>query len=130
MPFDFDQKAVGQRIKAARKRAKLTQDQLAGKFEITKSAVSQWETGSTVPDIRPIIALCEAASENSADEILLGQISVRVSLQEKQLLKLMRELPLAFQVALGEHINKQWELTNPDTVGAGSPFAKTKKVVA
>lgn len=126
MALLIDQRAIGGRIRAARKRAGMTQDQLAAKFDITKSAVSQWESGSTMPDIRPIIALCQATSDNSADEILLGAASVRVTLAEKQLLQLIRELPLAFQVALSEHINKQWELAHPERVGPGAPFAKVR----
>lgn len=126
MAIQVDQRAIGGRIRAARKRAGMTQDQLAAKFDITKSAVSQWESGSTMPDIRPIIALCQATPDNSADEILLGATSVRVSLIEKQLLQLIRELPPAFQVALSEHINKQWELAHPERVGIGAPFAKAK----
>lgn len=74
-----------------------------------------------MPDIRHVIALCQAAQDNSADEILLGASSVRVTLAEKQLLRLIRELPMPFQVALTEHINRQWELTHPERVGSGGP---------
>lgn len=126
MDFEFDQKAVGRRLKAARKRADLTQDKLAEKFGITKSAVSQWESGSTLPDIRPIIALCQSCRANSADEILLGEAALRVTTEERQLLQLMRELPPAFRLALNEHINKQWELAFPDRVGPGNPYPKSK----
>lgn len=126
MGFEFDQKAFGRRMKAARKRADLTQDKLAEKFGITKSAVSQWESGSTLPDIRSVIALCRASQGNSADEILLGEAALRVSTEERQLLQLMRELPPAFRLALNEHINKQWELAYPDRVGPGNPYPKAK----
>lgn len=40
---------LSERIKKARKDAKLTQDQMAGQLGITKGAVSQWEAGKTEP---------------------------------------------------------------------------------
>lgn len=127
MSLEFDQKALGRRIKLARKRAGLTQDKLGEMVGFTKSAVSQWESGATLPDVRPIVALCRASRENSADEVLLGEPSLRVSLEERQLVKMMRELPPAFRVALNEHINRQWELTNPGKIGPGNPYPKAKK---
>lgn len=129
MSYEFDQAAVGARMKAARNRAKMTQEQLAEKLDVTKSAVSQWESGSTLPDIRPIIELCRASPNNSADEVLLGTPAVRVTLAEKQLLEMIRDLPLAFQIALSEHINRQWELAHPGKPGPGAPFAKSPKAL-
>jgi len=38
---------VTERIKMARKDARLTQDQVAERLGITKGAVSQWESGKT-----------------------------------------------------------------------------------
>lgn len=40
---------VNERIKRARKEARLTQDQIAEQLDITKGAVSQWESGKTTP---------------------------------------------------------------------------------
>ena len=48
---------IGQRIKAARKNAGLTQEQLAEKLHVTFQAVSSWETGAFVPDTYNLIEL-------------------------------------------------------------------------
>lgn len=42
---------LGEKIKALRLAAKLTQDELAGKLEISSQAISKWENGSCAPDI-------------------------------------------------------------------------------
>lgn len=42
--------SVADRIKAARKRARLTQPQLAALVGVSKGAVGQWESGSTEPN--------------------------------------------------------------------------------
>ncbi|UWE05297.1 helix-turn-helix domain-containing protein [Laceyella sacchari] len=43
-----------ERLKALRKAKKLTQQQIADRFGITKSAVSRWESGVIQPDIDKI----------------------------------------------------------------------------
>lgn len=54
---------IGDRIRHARTQAELTQDQLAAKIGVTKSAVSQWENGN-VENLRPtnLFALEEATA--------------------------------------------------------------------
>lgn len=52
---------TGERIKAARKRAGLTQMELSALLGNTSnSAVSQWETGTRTPGMRSIAALAKA----------------------------------------------------------------------
>lgn len=38
-----------------RKSHNLTQDELAKKLEITRQAVSKWETGTTIPDLEILL---------------------------------------------------------------------------
>lgn len=47
----MDQKKTGYFLKQLRNEKKLTQEQLAEKFQITSRTVSRWETGSNMPDI-------------------------------------------------------------------------------
>ncbi len=42
---------LGERIKALRKNAGLSQEQLAEKLCVSRQAVTKWETGSGIPDI-------------------------------------------------------------------------------
>ena len=42
---------VGEAIQSARKKAGLTQEQLAAKVYVTRQAVSRWEKGETTPSI-------------------------------------------------------------------------------
>lgn len=62
--------ALGDKLKAARKAAKKTQDQVADHLDITKGAVSQWENDETVPELEYFRDFCLYTGA-SADEILL-----------------------------------------------------------
>ena len=50
--------SIGKNIKKARQEADMTQEQLAELLNISVSAVSQWESDKTTPDISMIPALC------------------------------------------------------------------------
>lgn len=56
-------------IKAARRARELTQEQLAEYLSLSVSAVSQWESGRTMPDLGVIPALCSLLGV-SADSLL------------------------------------------------------------
>ncbi len=51
---------IGERISAARKAIKITQEELAAKLSITPQAISKWERGSGLPDISILPSLAEA----------------------------------------------------------------------
>ena len=50
---------IGENLAALRKEKKLTQAELAEKFNYTDKAISKWEKGETSPDIETLYALCE-----------------------------------------------------------------------
>ena len=50
---------VGKNLSALRKKKKLTQIELANKFNYSDKAVSKWEQGSTMPDIETLVELCD-----------------------------------------------------------------------
>ena len=58
----MDQIKIGRFIAACRKRANLTQLQLADRLGITDKAVSKWERGITMPDTSIMLALCDKKS--------------------------------------------------------------------
>lgn len=46
-------------IREARLRKALTQEEVARKMGVTQAAVSQWETGVTIPQTRDLLKLSE-----------------------------------------------------------------------
>ena len=47
------------RIEQFRKRAKITQVELANKLGVTQSAISQWESGATQPEVGKLLKMSE-----------------------------------------------------------------------
>ena len=85
----MDQKKTGYFLKQLRNEKKLTQEQLAEKFQITSRTVSRWETGSNMPDISMLLELAdfyevdireiidgERKSENMNDEVKVTILAV------------------------------------------------------
>lgn len=62
---------TGQRIYEARKKAGMTQEELADRLGVSRQAVSKWESDAAYPETDKIVELCKLFSL-SADELLLG----------------------------------------------------------
>lgn len=62
---------VSKNLVALRKRANLTQEQMAEKLHVTRQAVSNWETGKCQPDIETLTALSKAL-ECEVTELIYG----------------------------------------------------------
>ena len=50
---------IGENLAELRKEKKLTQLELADKFNYSDKAISKWEKGDTLPDIETLYALCD-----------------------------------------------------------------------
>ena len=90
----MDQIKIGRFIAACRKRANLTQLQLADKLGITDKAVSKWERGIAMPDTSIMLELCDILGI-SVNELLSGEkINMENSSQknEQLLLDMAKEL--------------------------------------
>lgn len=61
-------KTIGDKIKEYRKKAGLTQEQLAARLNVTFQTVSKWETNTSSPDLSMIIPLTRLFGV-SADEL-------------------------------------------------------------
>ena len=68
----MDQIKIGGFIAKCRKKANLTQMQLAEKLDITDKAVSKWERGITMPDTSIMLELCKILGI-SVNELLSGE---------------------------------------------------------
>lgn len=62
---------TGQKIYDARKKAGMTQEELADRLGVSRQAVSKWESDAAYPETDKIVELCKLFSL-SADELLLG----------------------------------------------------------
>ena len=56
----YSMEQLGERIAAARRASRMTQDELASRLAITPQAVSKWETGAGLPDVTLFPAIAEA----------------------------------------------------------------------
>lgn len=68
----MDQIKIGRFIAERRKKASLTQMQLAEKLGITDKAISKWERGVAMPDTSIMLKLCDILSI-SVNELLCGE---------------------------------------------------------
>ena len=68
----MDQIKIGRFIAERRKKASLTQMQLAEKLGITDKAVSKWERGIAMPDTSIMLKLCDILGI-SVNELLCGE---------------------------------------------------------
>ena len=68
----MDTAKIGRYIAEKRKRAKLTQRQLADKLGKSDKSVSKWERGICLPDVSVYMELCEIL-EISVNEFLAGE---------------------------------------------------------
>jgi transcriptional regulator with XRE-family HTH domain len=90
----MDQIKIGRFIAACRKRANLTQLQLADRLGITDKAVSKWERGITMPDTSIMLELCDILGI-SVNELLSGEKINMVNSSQKNeqlLLDMAKEL--------------------------------------
>lgn len=62
---------VSKNLSTLRRRARLTQEQLAEQLHVTRQAVSNWETGKCQPDVETLTAL-SAALQCDVTELIYG----------------------------------------------------------
>ena len=53
-------KTFGDNLSKSRKKAGLSQEELAEKMGLTRQTISKWETGASVPDVEELQRLCAA----------------------------------------------------------------------
>ena len=80
------------RIKALRTAARVTQQELAERLGLTRSAILNWETGRTRPDISNIPALCSALNVPVSEFFATGGTASEWSRQELGLISCYRAM--------------------------------------
>lgn len=89
----MDQVKIGKFIADCRRKANLTQLQLAEKLGITDRAISKWETGKSLPDSSIMVELCGTLGI-TVNDLLSGEVVTMEHYNkelEKNLLELVKE---------------------------------------
>lgn len=72
---------IGDKLRQARLKKNMTQEEVAGKIFVSRQSISNWENNKTYPDIGNVIALSDLY-EISLDELLKGSDSFMKHLEE------------------------------------------------
>ena len=88
----MDAKAVGQRIKAAREKKNLTQEDLAALVEISPTHVSVIERGTKIPRMDTFVAIANVL-EVSADSLLVDVVDHAANSVASELSAAVENLP-------------------------------------
>ncbi len=68
--------SLGETIRECRKKAELSQEQLAGKLNVSRQAITKWETDKGIPDVTNLIAISDEFGL-SLDELIKGNATVK-----------------------------------------------------
>ena len=93
----MDQVKIGKFIADRRRKANLTQMQLAEKLGITDRAISKWETGRTLPDSSIMLELCGTLGI-TVNDLLSGEV-VSMDNYNKQMEETLLEMVKQKEVA-------------------------------
>ncbi|MDH7873334.1 helix-turn-helix domain-containing protein [Bifidobacterium catenulatum subsp. kashiwanohense] len=67
---------LGDKIKECRKQAGLSQEQLAERLNVSRQAITKWETNKGIPDIANLIAISDEFGL-SLDELIKDDVAVK-----------------------------------------------------
>lgn len=88
----MNQKAIGRRIKAAREKKQLTQEQLAELVDLSTMHISVIERGVKLPKLETLINIANVL-DVSADVLLQDVINNRTEIFSSEVSTLMNKLP-------------------------------------
>lgn len=88
----MNQKAIGQRIKAAREKKQLTQEQLAELVDLSTMHISVIERGVKLPKLETLINIANVL-DVSADVLLQDVINNRAEIFSSEVSTLINKLP-------------------------------------
>lgn len=89
----------GDNLSYYRKKAGLTQEDLAEKMGVTRQTVFRWESGSILPDTEKLIALCDLFSCDM-DTLVRGNIGAETAAKETQ------QVPTVSLETYDRHMNR------------------------
>ena len=74
---------ISDKIKQARIKLSLTQEDVADKLEISRQTLSNWENGKTLPDIANVLKMSDLYNV-SLDELLKGDVDMKKKIFDEQ----------------------------------------------
>ncbi len=95
--------SLGEKIKAMRQQASLSQEQLAEKLNVSRQAITKWETGKGIPDIANLIAISDEF-DLSLDELIKDDIAVKKKIISDSSSKKWHILVIVYLVAIVAYI--------------------------
>lgn len=87
-------------LQILRKMKNMSQEQLAERLDVSRQAVSKWESGNGYPETEKLIFICEIF-DCSMDEIIKGKFSADVNGEKKSYEKLMSKFSKGIALAIG-----------------------------
>ena len=94
---------LGERIRGERKKRGLSQEELADILNVSRQAITKWETDRGIPDIANLIRISEEF-EISLDELIKGDNSVKRKIIYDSIMKKWHLLVLIYLMAIVAYI--------------------------
>lgn len=92
--------SFGENLQTLRKSKNISQEQLAERLDVSRQAVSKWESGGGFPETDKIITLCEFFG-CSMDELMMGKVSVDKPSERKIYDDLMNRFSKGISLGVG-----------------------------
>lgn len=109
---------IAKNIAFYRKRANLTQKELASKIGVKNTAVSNWESGKNSIDIDTLVELCRVLDVSICDIYGIQSGSVQLSSDEERLVSLYRSTSdqgKAFVLQAADAAARTYKKISPDS---------------
>ena len=101
--MNYNMKEVGTRIKQLRKEKGLTQEQLAEKLNVSRQAITKWETDTGITDVANLIAISDEFGL-SLDELIKGDVAVKKKIIADSSAKKWHILVIVYLLAIVAYI--------------------------
>ena len=95
--------SLGEKIREQRKSAGLSQEQLAEKLNVSRQAITKWETDKGIPDVGNLIAISDEFGL-SLDELIKGDIAVKKKVIADSSAKKWHILVIVYLLAIVSYI--------------------------
>ena len=94
---------LGEKIKECRKQAGFSQEQLAERLNVSRQAITKWETNKGIPDIANLIAISDEFGL-SLDELIKDDVAVKKKIITDSSAKKWHILMIVYLVAIVAYI--------------------------